>query len=315
MRDASYPRDLVGYGRSPPHAQWPGDARIAVQFVLNYEEGGESSVLHGDAGFRAVPVRDHRRGRLPRAPSQHGVDLRVRVAGRRLADPARVRAPPPSADGLRRRHGARAQSARSRPRSSLSATRSPATGGAGSTIRTSTRPPSASTCGVAWSRCAAPRALTPVGWYTGRDSPNTRRLVVEHGGFLYDSDHYGDDLPFWTDVTTADGAVHPHLVVPYTLDTNDMRFATPQGFNTGEQFFAYLRDAFDVLYAEGAERPKMMSIGMHCRLAGTARPLRRAAPLPRSHRGPSIASGCAAATRSPGTGSPGTRDSTAGARS
>ena len=108
----------------------------------------------------------------------------------------------------------------------------------------------------------------PVGWYTGRDSPNTRRLVVEHGGFLYDSDYYGDDLPFWTDVTTADGALHPHLVVPYTLDTNDMRFATPQGFNTGEQFFAYLRDAFDVLYAEGAERPKMLSIGMHCRLLG-----------------------------------------------
>ena len=108
----------------------------------------------------------------------------------------------------------------------------------------------------------------PVGWYTGRDSPNTRRLVVEHGGFLYDSDYYGDDLPFWTDVTTADGRSHPHLVVPYTLDTNDMRFATAQGFNSGEQFFAYLRDAFDVLYAEGAERPKMLSIGMHCRLLG-----------------------------------------------
>src|SRR5204863_2668957 len=95
----------------------------------------------------------------------------------------------------------------------------------------------------------------PVGWYTGRDSPNTRRLVVEHGGFLYDSDYYGDDLPFWTEVTTADGATHVHLVIPYALGTNDMRFATPQGFNTGEQFFAYLRDAFDVLYAEGAEHP------------------------------------------------------------
>ena len=126
----------------------------------------------------------------------------------------------------------------------------------------------------------------PVGWYTGRDSPNTRRLVVEHGGFLYDSDHYGDDLPFWTEVTTADGAVHPHLVVPYTLDANDMRFATPQGFNTGEQFFAYLRDAFDVLYAEGAERPKMMSIGMHCRLLGRPGRFAGAAPLPRSRRSP-----------------------------
>jgi peptidoglycan/xylan/chitin deacetylase (PgdA/CDA1 family) len=107
----------------------------------------------------------------------------------------------------------------------------------------------------------------PLGWYTGRDSPNTRRLVVEHGGFVYDSDCYGDDLPFWTLVDTARGRV-PHLVVPCALDTNDMRFATPQGFNSGEQFFAYLRDAFDVLYAEGAERPKMLSVGLHCRLVG-----------------------------------------------
>jgi peptidoglycan/xylan/chitin deacetylase (PgdA/CDA1 family) len=108
----------------------------------------------------------------------------------------------------------------------------------------------------------------PLGWYTGRDSPNTRRLVVEHGGFEYDSDYYGDDLPFWTEVETSKGKKVRHLVVPYTLDANDMRFATPQGFNTSEQFFTYLRDAFDVLYAEGAEAPKMMSVGMHCRLLG-----------------------------------------------
>jgi putative urate catabolism protein len=110
----------------------------------------------------------------------------------------------------------------------------------------------------------------PVGWYTGRDSPNTRRLVVEHGGFLYDADSYADDLPYWVDVVGK-----PHLVVPYTLDTNDMRFATAQGFNSGDQFFAYLKDAFDVLYAEGAEEPKMLSVGLHCRLAG--RPGRAAA--------------------------------------
>jgi putative urate catabolism protein len=108
----------------------------------------------------------------------------------------------------------------------------------------------------------------PVGWYTGRDSPNTRRLVVEHGGFEYDADYYGDDLPFWASVETSDGRKVRHLVVPYTLDANDMRFATPQGFNTAEQFFTYLRDSFDVLYAEGGDRPKMMSIGMHCRLLG-----------------------------------------------
>jgi allantoinase len=115
----------------------------------------------------------------------------------------------------------------------------------------------------------------PLGWYTGRDSPNTRRLVVEHGGYEYDSDYYGDDLPFWTRVETSKKKHVPHLVVPYTLDANDMRFATPQGFNTAEQFFTYLRDSFDVLYREGETAPKMMSIGLHCRLVG--RPGRAAA--------------------------------------
>ena len=110
----------------------------------------------------------------------------------------------------------------------------------------------------------------PLGWYTGRVSPNTRRLVVEEGGFLYDADSYADDLPYWV---TDFG--RPHLVIPYTLDTNDMRYATPQGFNSGDQFFAYLRDAFDVLYAEGETAPKMLSVGLHCRLAG--RPGRTAA--------------------------------------
>ena len=108
----------------------------------------------------------------------------------------------------------------------------------------------------------------PLGWYTGRDSPNTRRLLVEQGDYLYDSDYYGDDLPFWTEVETSSGARKPHLIVPYTLDANDMRFATPQGFNTADHFFHYLRDTFDVLYTEGADKPRMMSVGMHCRLLG-----------------------------------------------
>ena len=108
----------------------------------------------------------------------------------------------------------------------------------------------------------------PLGWYTGRDSPNTRRLLVEHGGYEYDADYYGDDLPFWTPVSLASGEVRQQLVVPYTLDANDMRFGTPQGFNTGEQFFTYLRDSFDQLWEEGAQRPAMMSVGMHCRLLG-----------------------------------------------
>jgi peptidoglycan/xylan/chitin deacetylase (PgdA/CDA1 family) len=109
---------------------------------------------------------------------------------------------------------------------------------------------------------------TPAGWYTGRDSPRTRRLVVDHGGLEYDSDYYGDDLPFWMKVARTDGRVVPHLVVPYTLDCNDMRFSLPQGFAQAEDFFIYLRDSFDALYAEGAETPRMMSVGMHCRLLG-----------------------------------------------
>jgi putative urate catabolism protein len=108
----------------------------------------------------------------------------------------------------------------------------------------------------------------PLGWYTGRDSPNTRRLVVDEGGFLYDSDYYGDDLPFWMKVRRTDGRVVPHLVVPYTLDANDMRFSLPQGFAQAEDFYTYLRDSFDTLYAEGEHAPKMMSVGMHCRLLG-----------------------------------------------
>jgi allantoinase len=108
----------------------------------------------------------------------------------------------------------------------------------------------------------------PLGWYTGRDSPNTRRLVADYGGFEYDSDYYGDDLPFWMQVKKTDGSLAPHLVVPYTLDVNDMRFALPQGYSQGDDFFTYLRDSFDVLYAEGEDAPKMMSIGMHCRLLG-----------------------------------------------
>ena len=108
----------------------------------------------------------------------------------------------------------------------------------------------------------------PSGWYTGRDSPNTRRLLLDHGGFEYDSDYYGDDLPFWMKVCKSDGQVVPHLVVPYTLDVNDMRFALPQGYSQAEDFYTYLRDSFDVLYAEGETSPKMMSVGMHCRLLG-----------------------------------------------
>lgn len=261
-----YPRDLIGYGRQPPHADWPGDARIAVQFVLNYEEGGESCVLHGDSaseqflseivGAQAYPARHLSMESIYEYGSRAGVWRILREFERRklpltvfgiamalerhpdLTRALRELGHEIASHGWRWIHYQNVDEATEREHMRIAV----------DIIRRLT-------------------GEAPLGWYTGRDSPNTRRLVVEHGGFLYDSDYYGDDLPFWTRVETASGRV-AHLVVPYTLDTNDMRFATPQGFNSGEQFFAYLRDAFDVLYAEGIERPKMLSIGLHCRLVG-----------------------------------------------
>jgi len=267
MPDASYPRDLVGYGRMPPHAQWPGDARVALQFVLNYEEGGERSVLHGDPaseqflseiiGAEAFQARHLSMESIYEYGSRAGVWRLLREFERRRLPltvfgvaMALERNPEVTAAFVEHGHEIACHGWRWLHYQNVDE----------ATEREHMR------IGVASLRRATGEA--PLGWYTGRDSPNTRRLVVEHGGFLYDSDYYGDDLPFWTEVTTTDGVTHAHLVVPYALDTNDMRFATPQGFNTGEQFFTYLRDAFDVLYAEGAERPKMLSIGMHCRLLG-----------------------------------------------
>jgi putative urate catabolism protein len=267
MPDLPYPRDLSGYGRSPPHAQWPGGARIAVQFVLNYEEGAENCVLHGDPaseqflseilGAPAYAARHLSMESIYEYGSRAGVWRILREFERRAlpltvfgVSMALERNPEVTAAFVEFGHEIACHGWRWIDYQNVDE----------ATEREHMRR------GVEIIRRLTGRA--PLGWYTGRDSPRTRRLVVEHGGFLYDSDYYGDDLPFWTDVETANGGTRAHLVVPYTLDTNDMRFATPQGFNTGEQFFAYLRDAFDVLYAEGAERPKMLSIGMHCRLLG-----------------------------------------------
>ncbi|WP_230970243.1 allantoinase PuuE [Nitrogeniibacter aestuarii] len=265
LRD--YPRDLIGYGANPPHAQWPGQARIAVQFVLNYEEGGENCVLHGDAGseqflseLAAPPAFADRHlsmesiyeygsrvgvWRILREFEQRGLPLTVFGVGMALErHPELTRAfvelgHEIACHGWRWIHYQDVDEATEREHMTLAMT----------AIEKLTGEP-------------------PLGWYTGRDSPNTRRLVADHGGFLYDSDYYGDDLPFWTEVTRTDGQRVPHLIVPYTLDTNDMRFALPQGFSHGDPFFQYLRDAFDVLYAEGEDAPKMLSIGMHCRLLG-----------------------------------------------
>ncbi len=262
VRDPSYARDLVGYGEHPPNPRWPGGARIAVQFVLNYEEGAERSVLDGDAqsetflsemvGAQPFPARHmsmeslyeygSRAGvwRILRLFRDRGLPLTVFGVAQAMArNPAVVEAFQHDGHEIAG-HGWRWLSYQDAPE----AVEREHLARAVETIE----------------RLTGEKLL---GWYTGRDSPNTRRLVVEHGGFLYDSDSYADDLPYWEAVSGK-----PHLVVPYTLDTNDMRFASPGGFPSGEQFFAHLRDAFDCLYAEGAEGPKMLSVGLHCRLVG-----------------------------------------------
>ncbi|MCX9154536.1 allantoinase PuuE [Niveibacterium sp. 24ML] len=267
MTHDTYPRDLVGYGRKPPHAQWPGGARIAVQFVLNYEEGGENCVLHGDAGSEQFLSELFNPPSFPeRHLSMESVyEYGSRVGVWRILREFEKRGLPLTVFGV-----------------SMALERHPELTAAFKALGHEIA------ChGWRWihyqhideaterehlrigmeiiERLTGERAL---GWYTGRDSPNTRRLVADYGGFLYDSDYYGDDLPFWTQVTKTDGSIAPQLIVPYTLDTNDMRFSLPQGFSQGEDFFTYLRDAFDVLYAEGEEAPKMLSVGMHCRLLG-----------------------------------------------
>ena len=274
MPAESYPRDMVGYGRCSAHPRWPGDARVAVQFVLNYEEGAESSVLHGDAasetflseiiGAAPFAARHMSMESLYEYGSRAGLWRILRAfESRRLpltvfAVAQALRRNPEAAAAFRELghevacHGLRwisyQQVAESVERAHIAEAMASLS----------------EICGNA-----------PLGWYTGRDSPNTRRLIVEHGGLLYDADSYADDLPYWAVVELGAGADRrrvPHLIVPYTLDTNDMRFATAQGFNSGAQFFEYLRDAFDVLYREGdpdgVNAPKMLSVGLHCRIVG-----------------------------------------------
>jgi putative urate catabolism protein len=261
--NADYPRDLRGYGPRPPDPRWPGGARLALQIVLNYEEGGENCVLHGDPASESflseIIGAEARRGvRHMSMESVYEYGSRVGVWRlKNLFD--RYRIPVTVfAVGL-------AVEQYPDPVRALFA--------AGHEICSH---------GYRWidyqhvdksvEREHMQKAISaiedaigerPLGWYTGRTSPNTRALVVEEGGFLYDADDYGDELPFWN---SQHGK--PHLVIPYTLDVNDMRFATAQGFNSGTQFLQYLKDSFDVLYAEGAETPRMLSVGLHCRISG-----------------------------------------------
>ena len=262
-RHKRYPRDMVGNGGAPPHPRWPNGARLALQFVINYEEGGENSVLHGDRaseaflseilaarplfGVRHMSMESlyeygSRAGvwRLLRLFEARRIPITVFAVAMALERNPAVASAMVKADFEIAAHGWRwidyqyvdAETEREHIRLAIDAIE----------------------------RMTGNR---PLGWYTGRTSPNTRDLVAEIGGFLYCADSYADELPYWEVV-----AGKPQLVVPYTLDANDMRFVTPQGFNSGDQFFAYLKDSFDQLYAEGTTAPKMMSVGLHARLAG-----------------------------------------------
>jgi putative urate catabolism protein len=259
----AYPRDLTGYGRTPPDPRWPGGARVAVQFVVNYEEGGERSTLHGDAtseaflsdvlGAQPWPGQRHMNVEsMYEYGSRAGFWRLWRIFGERrlpatVFGVATALARHPDAVAAMREggweiasHGLKWIDYKDMPESEERAHLVEA-------IRIHTD--------MVGER--------PLGWYTGRSSENTLRLVLEDGGFLYSSDSYADDLPYW-----VNGPASPHLIIPYSLDANDMRFTNAQGFGGGEEFFTYLKDAFDVLYAEGERAPKMMSIGLHCRLVG-----------------------------------------------
>lgn len=266
-----YPRDLIGYGRTPPDPKWPEGARIAVQFVVNYEEGGENNILHGDAASEAFLSEIV--GAAPWTGQRHMnmesiYEYGARAGFWRLWRLFGSRGLPVTVYGV--------ATALQRNPDAVAAMRE-----AGWEIASH---------GLKWieykdfseadERAHMAEAIRihrevtgerPLGWYTGRSSEHSLKLAMEEGGFLYSADSYADDLPYW-----VAGPKGPHLIVPYTLDANDMRFATAQGFNSGDQFFTYLKDSFDYLYAEGrAGAPKMLSIGLHCRLSG--RPGRAAA--------------------------------------
>ena len=263
------PRDYIGYGRDNiPDANWPNKAKIAVQFVLNYEEGGENCVLHGDshsetflsemAGAEAFAARHMSMESLYEYGSRAGV-WRVLNEFKQRELPLTVFA---VATALQRNPDV--------TQAIIADGHEIACHGLKwITYQNTPKQEEREDMAKALDIITELTGKMPMGWYTGRDSPNTRDLVAEYEALLYDSDYYGDDLPFWTQVpSTEKGQTRPHLVIPYTLDNNDMRFSSPFGFSHGDEFFQYLKDNFDCLYAEGKTKPKMMSIGLHCRIIG-----------------------------------------------
>lgn len=263
LQTTPYPRDLIGYGAKPPHANWPGQARIAVQFVLNYEEGGENTILHGDAASESflsemVSAQPYPGQRHLSMESLYEYGSRVGVW--RILQVFQERQLPLTVFGVGMALLRHPEIAEAFVKAGHEIA---AHGWRWIDYRNVPEDLEREHIALAVEAIRSITGKAPAGWYTGRTGENTRRLVAEQGGFLYDSDSYADDLPYWEQVNGK-----PHLIVPYTLDTNDMRFVQAQGFHTGEQFFTYLKDAFDALYAEGESAPKMLSIGLHCRLAG-----------------------------------------------
>lgn len=267
IQNMSSTRELIGYKGQPPHANWPNEAKIAVQFVLNYEEGGESHIEHGDAGSEqflseivgAASYPDIHKSmdsmyeygsragfwRIHQEFQKRNLPMTIFGVGMALArNPYVVQAIKDSNYDVVS-HGQR-------------------------WLHYQNFDPSIEKQHMeqAISVLTALFDKAPIGWYTGRDSPNTRNLLPNFSNILYDSDNYGDDLPYWTELKDEHKAKKYHLIIPYTLETNDMKFSAPNGFNHAEQFYQYLKDSFDVLYAEGDDAPKMLSIGMHCRILG-----------------------------------------------
>ena len=257
-----YPRDMLGYAGHPPQANWPSSARLAVQIVLNFEEGAENNILHGDSGSETfLSEIINAESFSQRHMSMESLyEYGSRAGFWRLHDLFNEMSIPITVFGvgMAMERNATAVEAMLRANWDIASH-------AYRWISHQEMPldEERQQISLAFETHQRVTGSPPLGWYTGRDSPNTRKLLLEQGGLLYDSDSYADDLPFW-----HTGGERPHLIIPYTLDTNDMRFATPQGFNSGQQFFTYLKDAFDQLYEEGARAPKMLNIGLHCRIAG-----------------------------------------------
>lgn len=259
----AYPRDLKGHGATPPQADWPGGARIALQFVINYEEGGENCILHGDAtseAFLSEIIGAKAREGVRHMSMESIYEYGSRVGVWRLFDLFKSRDIPVTVFAVAmalERHPDVAEVALKNGIEICSH------GYRWIDYQYVPEDIEREHMNIAIEIQKRITGARPLGWYTGRTSPNTRRLVADEGGFLYDADDYSDDLPFWSTVSDT-----PHLVVPYTLDANDMRFGSAQGFNAGDQFFNYLKDSFDTLHEEGAQTPRMMSVGLHCRIAG-----------------------------------------------